>query len=89
MLKRDIIRVENLDFKLAMLCVVLKHLFPGLLILDYLFVSCDSSNVVCLLEFRVCGVQYVGCACTLFRILAPNLFLSMDPFPVLSCPWTP
>ena len=30
--------------------------------------NCDSSNVVYLMECKVCGVQYVGSTCTPFRL---------------------
>ena len=56
-------------------CVVLKRLFPGLLItsigLIFLF-NFDLLNVVYLLEFSVCGLQYVGSTCTPFRVRFNN-----------------
>ena len=34
--------------------------------------NCDSSNVVYLMECKVCGVQYVGSTCTPFRLRFNN-----------------
>ena len=34
--------------------------------------NCDSSNVVYMLECSVCGVQYVGSTCTLFKVRLNN-----------------